>query len=311
MKKMIIDRLNLTVRARLGVKIALMVNFCLLIVMTIGTSMLVIHEKNRVEHELLAKGKQQALIGAEIIGTILDEAVNNGVFSIDDVFDTNYEKIDNFSPPKYHTKYDGYLDKTVLKIQDRFLKDESILYAIGSDRNGYVPTHNSRYQQPFSGDFKKDKLSNRSKRVFNDSIGLKAAQNKMPTLMQTYNRDTGEKVWDISSPILVKGRHWGGFRVGMSIETIALAQKEISKKLLGIMLSILFVSVLFAYFIVNCSLASVKSLSDTANSLAKGQALQNEIAITENNEIGELQKALERLRLSMLIALKRKRNIIS
>jgi hypothetical protein len=24
----------------------------------------------------------------------------------------------------------------------------------------------------------------------------------------------GEKIWDISAPVTVQGRHWGGFRIG-------------------------------------------------------------------------------------------------
>jgi methyl-accepting chemotaxis protein len=35
-----------------------------------------------------------------------------------------------------------------------------------------------------------------------------------PFLIQTYRRDTGEVVHDISAPIQVCGRHWGGFRIG-------------------------------------------------------------------------------------------------
>jgi methyl-accepting chemotaxis protein len=37
-------------------------------------------------------------------------------------------------------------------------------------------------------------------------------------LLQTYRRDTGELMHDISAPIYVKGRHWGGFRIGYRTE---------------------------------------------------------------------------------------------
>jgi hypothetical protein len=33
-------------------------------------------------------------------------------------------------------------------------------------------------------------------------------------LLQTYRRDTGEVMHDLSVPIFLKGRHWGGFRMG-------------------------------------------------------------------------------------------------
>jgi len=33
-------------------------------------------------------------------------------------------------------------------------------------------------------------------------------------LLQTYTRDTGELMHDLSVPIQVQGRHWGGLRLG-------------------------------------------------------------------------------------------------
>jgi methyl-accepting chemotaxis protein len=33
-------------------------------------------------------------------------------------------------------------------------------------------------------------------------------------LLQTYKRDTGEIMHDLSVPIYVQGIHWGGFRMG-------------------------------------------------------------------------------------------------
>jgi len=39
-----------------------------------------------------------------------------------------------------------------------------------------------------------------------------------PRKLQTYRRDTGELMFDMSVPIYVNGRHWGGFRIGYRIE---------------------------------------------------------------------------------------------
>jgi len=33
-------------------------------------------------------------------------------------------------------------------------------------------------------------------------------------LLQTYKRDTGKIMHDLSVPIFVGGRHWSGFRIG-------------------------------------------------------------------------------------------------
>ncbi|MFX6035700.1 hypothetical protein ABTE74_20175, partial [Acinetobacter baumannii] len=44
--------------------------------------------------------------------------------------------------------------------------------------------------------------------------GKRCGANNRPFLLQTYKRDTGEVMHDLSVPIYVNGKHWGGFRVG-------------------------------------------------------------------------------------------------
>ncbi len=126
-----------------------------------------------------------------------------------------------------------------------------VLYAVGADINGYVPTHNSRYQQPFTGDPEKDKTGNRTKQLFNDAIGLKAAQNLTPAFLQIYQSDTGETVWDIASPIFVKGKHWGNFRTGVSLAASVKAKEEISTTFFWIIALIVSISILLTYCIIN------------------------------------------------------------
>ncbi|MFZ4539178.1 hypothetical protein [Propionivibrio sp.] len=42
----------------------------------------------------------------------------------------------------------------------------------------------------------------------------RCGEHEQPFLLQTYRRDTGEIMHDISAPVYVKGLHWGGFRIG-------------------------------------------------------------------------------------------------
>jgi len=149
------------ITGKIGVKVSLIVNFFILIVMSAGTYFLVTQQSKSLERELLSRGKIQSIVGAKMIGQIMEEAVDNGVFSIKDAFDTEYELIGNFEPPKYHTKYDFYLDKAILGLQDEFLLDKSIVFAVAVDKNGYLPTHNTRYQKPITGNPEVDKVGNR------------------------------------------------------------------------------------------------------------------------------------------------------
>ena len=173
--------------------------------------------KDMMEEELQEKGKAKTQAGARMMERILLQALSSGKLSMDDLFDENYQPIAGTNPLKYHTRFDAFCDAAITKKQDDFLNDSQVAFAVLIDRNGYLPTHNSRYSQPLTGDYDKDLKGNRTKRLFNDKVGLAAAHNEKEILVQVYNRDTGERIWDISAPIYIHGRHWGAFRIGYTM----------------------------------------------------------------------------------------------
>ena len=89
-----------------------------------------------------------------------------------------------------------------------------LAYAGAVDNNGYFPTHNKKFSQPLTGNYDVDIVNNRTKRIFDDRTGSRCGSNTKAFLLQTYKRDTGEVMHDLSAPIYVDGKHWGGFRVG-------------------------------------------------------------------------------------------------
>ncbi|MCX7166865.1 MAG: methyl-accepting chemotaxis protein [Rhodocyclales bacterium] len=156
---------------------------------------------------------------AKTLSDAFSDAVDRGQIRLDDLFDQNYVPIANTRPQKFHTRFDGFCDKLLPPIQEPVLDgNAAAAYAIACDRRGYVPTHNSRYSQPLTGDEKKDFVGNRTKRVFADPVGKRCGDHEIPFLLQTYRRDTGEIMHDISAPVYVKGRHWGGVRIGYRTE---------------------------------------------------------------------------------------------
>jgi len=153
------------------------------------------------------------------VGRILETAIDRGELKLDDVFDENYQPIPGTTPQKFHTRFDQITDRLLPVVQERLLDGNAeIAYAIACDRNGYVPTHNRRYTQPLTGDTVKDTAGNRTKRIFSDPVGKRCGEHEAPFLLQTYRHDTGEIMHDISAPVYVKGRHWGGFRIGYRTE---------------------------------------------------------------------------------------------
>jgi methyl-accepting chemotaxis protein len=292
------------IRQRIGVRIAILVNTCLAVVIAAGSVYLITQQRQNLEEQFLAKAKMESVVGAKSIGRLLEEAIDNGVFSVNDALDKNYVEIPGFDPPKYHTKYDAYLDKAILSLQDEFLKDKSIIFAVAVDINGYLPTHNTPFQHNPTGDKQKDLSGNRTKRVFNDPIGIKAAKNETEGFLQVYRRDTGETLWDVSSPIYVKGKHWGGFRIGMSPKVLENAQREHTVSLIIIMLVILLVSTWMIFFLINKTLEPLRRFSRIAADLADGNVDEKIEAKTED-EIGQLADVLERLRMSIRSAMER------
>ncbi len=131
------------------------------------------------------------------------------------VFDRNYRPIPNTFPQKYKTSYDERFAAEIQQLSDRLVEEvKGGTFALCVDANGYGPTHNSKYSRPLTGKREQDVVSSRDKRIFDDPTGSRAAKNTAPFLLQTYMRDTGEILNDLSMPIFVDGKHWGGLRVG-------------------------------------------------------------------------------------------------
>jgi methyl-accepting chemotaxis protein len=131
------------------------------------------------------------------------------------LFSALYFPVAKTDPPKFTTDWDRLSDRDIPAIQEAVLaKAPVIVYAVLVDRMGYLPTHNTRYSLPLTGNLASDLVNNRTKRIFNDRTGLAAAKNRSPFLVQRYQRDTGELMADLSVPVFVRGAHWGAVRIG-------------------------------------------------------------------------------------------------
>ncbi|MHA4968094.1 methyl-accepting chemotaxis protein [Pseudomonas extremorientalis] len=157
--------------------------------------------------------------GASRIAAQFEADVQQNRISLDDLFDRSYTPIANTSPIKYHTRFDGYTDQVLPAIQEALLpRHEGLVFAIACTPQGYVPTHNKAFSQALTGDAQVDAVQNRTKRKFEDRTGIRCGSHQQAVLLQTYTRDTGELMHDLSVPIMVKGRHWGGLRLGYKPE---------------------------------------------------------------------------------------------
>jgi HAMP domain-containing protein len=120
-----------------------------------------------------------------------------------------------------------------------------------------------------------------------------------------YRRDTGERLWDVSSPIFVKGKHWGGFRIGVSRVRIGAHQRDLLWVLIGIFGVFALATVLTVFLVVQRAVRPVVALTAAAEAISMGEGLDAPIRSDAVDEIGHLTKAVERLRVSMRAAMSR------
>ena len=134
--------------------------------------------------------------------------------------DENYREIPGTNPKQYLTDYVAFTDRILPPIQDPIQKMRSanrVLRRMGRRADIFRPTIRTTACR---------RAPTRSGTMPIAATGVcsatarcsKVAANTKPFLLQTYRRDMGGGNFvlmkDLSSPIHVRGRHWGAFRMG-------------------------------------------------------------------------------------------------
>lgn len=208
------------------------------------------------------KHLQKARQLASACEAAIEEEIKNKNFLLSDILEFSYTEIkeqkikslsrlfniskvpnEGFTPKKFHTKYDAFIDKKLQTITDNFINAHTeFIFAIVVDLNAYAPIHNSKYCKDWTGNPANDLIGNRIKRIFNDNltilknarVGLtnkevtlpalissqsqlrdldcdlkKTSKSKNKYLIQTYLRDTGEVATNLSVPLFIQGERYG------------------------------------------------------------------------------------------------------
>ncbi|SHK23618.1 methyl-accepting chemotaxis protein [Bradyrhizobium lablabi] len=156
---------------------------------------------------------------AKQISKAFETAIERGEITVEQLMDEKYREIAGTNPKQYLTDYVAFTDRILPAIQDPIQKiDPRVVFCVAWAKGGYLPTHNPNYRLPQGPDPVWNNANCRNKRLFNDRAVKKVAANTKPFLLQTYRRDMGGGNFvlmkDVSSPIYVRGRHWGAFRMG-------------------------------------------------------------------------------------------------
>ena len=139
------------------------------------------------------------------------------------LFDTNYRRLnDGQTPEKYDTNYADQYEGVMRPLFDSFITQRpEFIYAIAVDKNGYAAAHHTKVSERITGNFEVDNVKSRNRRIFaGNRAEVRRASSTAPFLLQTFIRDTGEILNDLSIPLYVNGQHWGGLIMGFVPEKL-------------------------------------------------------------------------------------------
>ena len=163
--------------------------------------------------DMIQTGKQWAAEVEERLEKVASEGQN--------LFDREYQPTNpGQMPEKFDVSYVKRFEEVLRPAFDGFIQARpEFIYAIAVDVNGYAPAHHSKLSQPLTGDVDVDLAKSRHRRMFNGNRAeTRRAQSTAPFLLQTFIRDTGEVLNDLSVPLYVNGQHWGALIMGFKPE---------------------------------------------------------------------------------------------
>jgi HAMP domain-containing protein len=124
-------------------------------------------------------------------------------------------------------------------------------------------------------------------------------------LIQPYVRDTGQPAWDVSAPISVKGKHWGAFRIGVSVDSVNALKSDLTMTLFGVFAAFALGTIGVIALMVRRSMQPLIALTALADDISTGEKLDQPVKPTSVDEVGRMAKSVERLRASLKAAMSR------
>ncbi len=184
-------------------------------------------ERFRLHDEVM---EREVVVRANEIARRFEAAIAQGQITRDALFSTAYSRDGTAEPPQFSTPFTALTDRLLPPILESALDIHGgVVFCAAVTRDGFLPTHNAKFSQPAGPDPVWNTAHARNRRFFRDRVGLAAGQSRAPVLFQAYRRDMGGgrfvTMKDVSAPITVEGRHWGGLRIGYRpAEDIAAAR---------------------------------------------------------------------------------------
>lgn len=156
---------------------------------------------------------QMGLGWAEQVMQAMEAVSSKGV----NLFSKDYQALNPHEKyVQYSTSYLQNIQAALQPVLDGFLEQQpDFIYAVATNTEGYIPVHHSRVSRPRTGDAEVDNTYSRNMRKYFDSRAeRRRCTHDSPFLLQTFIRDTGEIINDLSIPLYVSGQRWGSLIMG-------------------------------------------------------------------------------------------------
>ena len=180
---------------------------------------------NRVTEKMLemvsvfktGEGQFDQLIGmAQEIRSTYEKKIQQLKDKGTNVFDTNYQKVPNTEPQKFTAAFTKAFESEMIPLYEAAKQQiPNAIYILAIDKKGYLPAHHAAFSKPMTGNPAHDLVHSRHQRIFfsNDSEKRRCTHTES-LLMQTYMRDTGQILNDLSMPVFIDNKHWGALIIG-------------------------------------------------------------------------------------------------
>ena len=301
------------VSSRLSVKICLQVIGVAIPLLAVAVWQAAASERESVREMLIDRGRVAALSGAAAYAAVLESGISSGALTLKDVLEPPFDPDHEIHYPffvegkRYNTRLGDYTDSHGIgEIEDAILASSpDLLYASAMQLGGYVPTPHGRYNKKPTGDLAHDRAFARAKLKYEEGEPVSAASydGQLPTQVLPYQRNTGDAIWDVVAPIHVQGKHWGGFRVGVRKDQVEARAGEIELSLsvlLGAAVAAMGGLVLLVTRRTTRPLVELAHKATRLSTDYDGSELHVPVCATTRDEVGDLARALNRMRLSMV-----------
>ena len=153
---------------------------------------------------------------------LAEEAIANGALKLEQLFDTNYRRIEGSKPPRYRTELSDWAHQHWRPILDVSAETDGVMAAACTDMNGFLPTHLTRYSQTPTGDLSHDTRFCRNGRIIFDAIDKKAKTSTDDYMRAVYRQEGDGKTYNVVRnvyvPIVIEGRRWGNLELAYTFD---------------------------------------------------------------------------------------------